>query len=222
MRMMRRGLGLLSLAALLLSGSNANAWFWNHCGPCYHHGHHCFETHITCRPYNAFTPICWGNLTCDGCCPSPCAVASGAQMMPSWGGCSPPQFFGGYAGGCTPGCGGCSPSYGMPSYGMPSYGMPSYGGMPGYGGMSGPSFDSYQGGAPMMPGGSFPPMPTQIPSSAMPPLTNHTTQYGNPAMYYGVQPANYYPGYYYGYPMPQYPNYQGMPYGYSNNPQRPN
>ena len=22
-------------------------------------------------PYNAFTPICWGNLICDGCCPSP-------------------------------------------------------------------------------------------------------------------------------------------------------
>jgi len=213
MRTIRRGLGFLSLAALLLTGSSANAWFWDHCGPCCRPFHHCFETHITCRPYNAFTPICWGNLTCDGCCPNPCAVASGCNMMPSWGGCSAPQFFGGYAAGCEPACAGCMPGGGMPVYG----GMPG-GGMPGY---SGPAFDPNQGGAPMMPGGQYPQMmPTQIPSN-MPPLMNQTTQYGNPAMYFGVQPASYYPGYYYGYPAPYYPNYQAMPYGYGSNAQRP-
>jgi hypothetical protein len=70
-----------------------------------------------------------------------------------------------------------------------------------------------------MPSGAYPQMvPTQIPNNMPPPL-NQTTQYGNPAMYYGVQPANYYPGYYYGYPAPYYPSY-AMPYGY--NAQRPN
>src|SRR5260370_23962434 len=54
-----------------------------------------YVTHITCRPYNAFTPICWGNLVCDGCNPSPCGVAGGClpltMGMPAWA-CPGGQF----------------------------------------------------------------------------------------------------------------------------------
>src|SRR5580658_10342963 len=85
-------LSVFSLCCVGLVTTPAQAWFglfspWN--------GHNRYVTHITCRPYNAFTPICWGNLYCDGCCPNPCGVASGCNMMPSYGGC-------GY-GGCAPG-----------------------------------------------------------------------------------------------------------------------
>jgi len=209
MKITRWGLGLLSLAVLLASVSDASAWcgLFSHCGPC-HHRHHCFETHITCRPYNAFTPICWGNLTCDGCCPNPCAVASGC-MMP--GGCGPDACGAGFSGGCAPGgfCG--YPGGVLPSYagGYPGGVLPSYAGVP----------------APY-PGVPMPqPMPTQAPNyNVPPPVNNQTTQYGNPAMYYGVQPASYYPGYYYGYPAAYYPSYPAMPYGYGYgyaNPQRP-
>lgn len=45
------------------------------------HRNNRYVTHISCRPYNAFTPICWGNLVCDGCNPSPCGVASGCLPM---------------------------------------------------------------------------------------------------------------------------------------------
>jgi hypothetical protein len=178
-----------------LSVSNASAWgLFNHCGPCYHRGHHCFETHITCRPYNAFTPICWGNLYCDGCCPNPCGVASGCNMMPSWGG-------GGY-GGCAPG---------MPCAGYPMGGLPSFASTP---------WDAAPGSFPNNPYGPQQSIPMQVPTNNVPPGVN-TTMYGNPGTYYGVQPANYYPGYYYGYPMQYYPGYPAMPYGYGNAQQRP-
>src|SRR5258708_565473 len=36
---------------------------------------------IKCRPYNAFTPLCWGNMTCDGCCPF--AGCGGGGCCPS-------------------------------------------------------------------------------------------------------------------------------------------
>ena len=192
MKITRWGLGLLSLAVLLTSVSDAGAWF-GHCGSCYHHRHHCFETHITCRPYNAFTPICWGNLTCDGCCPNPCGVASGCCMPPS---CGSGSCGAGFAGGYMPGqfCG------------YPGGMLPSYAGAPiAYPGVPMPQT-----------------MPTQAPNYNLPPPVNQTTQYGNPAMYYGVQPASYYPGYYYGYPTAYYPSYPAMPYGYGYvNSQRP-
>jgi hypothetical protein len=79
-------LGLFSLCCLALFAGESHAGFLCHgCGfwPCHNH----CVTQITCRPYNAFTPICWGNLVCDGCCPSmgsccpmPCAPSCG----PSW------------------------------------------------------------------------------------------------------------------------------------------
>jgi hypothetical protein len=187
--MTRWGLALASLAAVLLSGSDANAWCFKNscCGPCYHHRLHCFETHITCRPYNAFTPICWGNLYCDGVCPNPQAFAAGCCSFPSYGGCMPGGCM---AGGCMTGpaypgyAGGFAPGYGGYGMGVPYQGAP------------------YQGAPMVLPGAPLPQgVPTQMPN-------NNTAQYGYP-MPYGVQPAGY-PGYYYGYPTYNYPT---MPYG---------
>jgi hypothetical protein len=91
-------LGLLSLCSLALFAGESSAFYglfpyrpW--------HPHNRYVTQITCRPYNAFTPICWGNLICDGCNPNPCGVASGCLPMtmgvPPWA--SSP--------GCAPSCG---------------------------------------------------------------------------------------------------------------------
>src|SRR5262249_16474778 len=56
---------LLSLAALGLATDQASAFFrccrWHCCNKC------CAT--FCCRPYNAFTPCCFGSLCCDGCCP---------------------------------------------------------------------------------------------------------------------------------------------------------
>ncbi len=44
---------------------------------------HCFHKNysvIVCRPYNAFTPICCGNVVCDGCCPSPYCGGPSCQL----------------------------------------------------------------------------------------------------------------------------------------------
>ncbi|MBI2807321.1 MAG: hypothetical protein HYX68_20255 [Planctomycetes bacterium] len=101
--------GLLSLSCLALFTGESQAFFgllspyhpsslWNR--------HNRYVTHITVRPYNAFTPICWGNLVCDGVCPSPCGVASGCMPMTmgvpqfpcSGGACVGMPYFGnGYA-----------------------------------------------------------------------------------------------------------------------------
>src|SRR5207249_4702540 len=43
--------------------------------------HNRYVTQITVRPYNAFTPIAWGNLVCDGCVPNPCGVSMGQLPM---------------------------------------------------------------------------------------------------------------------------------------------
>jgi hypothetical protein len=68
----------LSLAGLALSAAPSSAgWLCHHCG-C-----NCYSTVITCRPYNAFTPVCCGSLVCDGCCPF------GSPNLPSGVACSP-------------------------------------------------------------------------------------------------------------------------------------
>lgn len=89
--------GLLSLCCLAMFAGTSQAFFglFHHWHSPWHH-HNRYVTHITCRPYNAFTPICWGNLNCDGCCPS---FGGGGGCMPmSFG---PPMGFGGcYGGGC--------------------------------------------------------------------------------------------------------------------------
>ena len=97
--------GLFSLCSLAMFAGESQAFF-GLLSP-YHpsslwHRHNRYVTHITCRPYNAFTPICWGNLVCDGCNPSPCGVASGCLPMqigvPPWAsaGCGMPSMAGGY------------------------------------------------------------------------------------------------------------------------------
>lgn len=57
-------LGLLGLSALATVASPASAFFGLGC-----RGSNRYATYIVCRPYNAFTPLCTGNLFCDGCCP---------------------------------------------------------------------------------------------------------------------------------------------------------
>jgi hypothetical protein len=69
----------LSLAGIALSAAPVSAWFFNK----HHHGINRFSTVIVCRPYNAFTPVCSGNLVCDGCCPFSC------PQMPTGASCSP-------------------------------------------------------------------------------------------------------------------------------------
>jgi hypothetical protein len=57
--------GILSLAALGMATAPAPALFhcchWGCCGKC-------CQT-ICIRPYNAFTPVCFGSLCCTGCSP---------------------------------------------------------------------------------------------------------------------------------------------------------
>jgi hypothetical protein len=108
------GLFGLCCLALLTSTSVATSGFG--CWGCHHN--RCV-THITCRPYNAFTPICWGNLVCDGCCPSPCG-SGGCMPM----GCGMPS----YAGmGCGMPCMGpsCSPQQGYAGDMAPAQPMPN-------------------------------------------------------------------------------------------------
>ncbi len=63
MKMKILALGVLSFVGVVLSAAEASAFFWNR------HINR-YSTFIACRPYNAFTPICYGSLVCDGCCPS--------------------------------------------------------------------------------------------------------------------------------------------------------
>ena len=90
-------LGFLSLAAIGLASGPAAAW-WP-CFPCSCKS--CCTTTICLKQYNAFTPVCWGSLTCDGCCPMNFGCCPG---MGGYG------FGGGGAGQCgTNGyCGGSS------------------------------------------------------------------------------------------------------------------
>ena len=72
----------LSVALLPLSSGTASAWCWpwKCCGQCY-------DFSICCKQYNAFTPICFGKLYCDGCCPSP--YLNGYGHSPAHGNCLP-------------------------------------------------------------------------------------------------------------------------------------
>jgi len=86
-------LGLLTLAGLTLSAQNASAWLLDCL--CEHHMQK-YSLYIVCRPYNAFTPVCYGNINCLGGCPAPCA----------------PSCFQGDS--CDTGCAGGSCTAGLP------------------------------------------------------------------------------------------------------------
>jgi hypothetical protein len=93
---------LLSLAVWALATAEASAWF----GCCGHHccGRHCYSYSICCRPYNAFTPVCFGNLYCDGCCMPPSGMwQSACGAANPFAGCGAGQW------GCE-GCGGQLPA----------------------------------------------------------------------------------------------------------------
>jgi hypothetical protein len=213
-------LGLVSLCWLGLAAGESQAFFglfncW-HCNK--------YTTQITCRPYNAFTPICWGNLVCDGCCPNPCGVANGCLPMtmgvPPWAcgqGCCPS-----YGGGCSPSFGGGCCASDMPVMNTVPAPAPSGGAAPPYTGPNpmpvGPNMTMGYPYAPMM----RYPYPPAMPSMPMapnatvgyppmlPPAPNTTMMY--PQMNPNISQAGYYPNYY----APSYYPYAGyqqpMPY----------
>jgi hypothetical protein len=186
-------IGLFSLCCVTFFAPPAQAFFgifscWHPCNR--------YVTQITCRPYNAFTPICWGNLVCDGCCPSPCGVAGG--QLPLTMGVPP------WASSCGSGCCGPAPCMGG-SCGAPSYAsdMPMMSGQA----MQMPMQMPMQQ-MPMQtsPPPSYQPQPNFTPPMPMPMGPNTTMQY--PPMQNGVSQANYYPNYYPMTPAQQYyPNY---------------
>src|SRR5262245_56186770 len=66
----------LSLATLGLASSDA---FAAGCCRCKCKKHCCYSYSICCRPYNAFSPICCGNMCCDGCC-GQCQPSCGCNL----------------------------------------------------------------------------------------------------------------------------------------------
>jgi len=182
--MKRNILAVFSLCCLGLFTAESQAFLglWNH--------HHKYTTQITCRPYNAFTPICWGNLVCDGCCPSPCGVANGC--LPMGFGVPPFACMGGgfnpyMAGGCAP----MQPAYSYASDRPMNAPMTTPPPMPD-------------------PRAPFnPPMP--MPQGPNPNVSMYSPYGVAQANYYVPYGVQYYPNYYMpGYYMPNY--YQPMPY----------
>jgi hypothetical protein len=183
-----------------------------------------YSTYICIRPYNAFSPVCYGNIMADGCCP---LMMGGGQFSGCCPGPSTPSCFTACAPSCTMGFdgGGCLPAPGnvqqpqaaAPNATPPAQQLPQ-------GPAAGPQF--------------APPNPAQLnPAAYMwgynPYLYNYGVMqtsayqnyYGNyaPAGYNGYQPnyyQNYGYGYGYGYGTPNYgqaPNYGQVPsYWYGN------
>ncbi len=191
-------LGLFSLCTLAFFTGESQAWFngpFSPYNPCsFWNRHNRYVTQITCRPYNAFTPICWGNLVCDGCCPNPCAAASGCMPMQM----GVPPF-------PAPGC--CGPFCGGP----PAFGG---GGPQGYMASDMPLMQP-----PPMPGPGPGPMPDirnqpwtpPMPMPQGPPAGPNMTMYPPN----GITQANY-PMY-----QPYYPNYYAPQYYNPYMPQQP-
>jgi hypothetical protein len=190
---------LLSVVGMAVAATPASAFWWLFHK---HHGIHRHSTVIVCRPYNAFTPVCSGNIVCDGCCP-----------------------FNGMAGHMGGGCdhmgGACGMGHDMASLGGPVGGM--HLGMPGVA----PHPSAYVG-APMPTPGYYPMhglpvvpnyqpafQPTYQPNyqpnfqPQQAPIPN-TQTYAPMNQGYPVQPANFQqqnPVYYSLYPMHQVPSY---------------
>src|SRR5438067_3219527 len=86
-------LGLVSLAAVGASARDARAWF----GCCHDRCCNKYTTKLCVRPYNAFSPVAYGNIVADGCMPINVFGGYGPQMRG-------PSCFNGGGGGYGPGC----------------------------------------------------------------------------------------------------------------------
>src|SRR5262245_27306856 len=160
----------LSLAGVALSAVPASAgWLHNKC--CNR-----WATTIVCRPYNAFTPVCYGNLVCDGCCPfafnpGMCGNCAGVSGDPIGLQAMQPML--------TP-----RPALAMPNMSLPNLPMPN---MP----MHTMPVQQFQGPMPA-------PQQTQLPMTQ--PVMPAGYQQGYYPMYYGqMNPYQQVPAYWYGY-----------------------
>ena len=193
--------GLLSVLTLALNGPAAQAWFGCH---------KCCKSkccmNICVRPYNAFSPVCCGNITTiGGCCPMFGGGMGGMGGMGGGGPCCGPS--------CMPSCfsGGCAPSYA--SSGCCDSGcLPPAAGAPAPPAPNVPLSPMPNGPGPQ---NFTPPMPT--------PMSSNSQQVPAPMAYgysgvqtVGYQPSypayqpSYYPGYYPGYTPAYYPGYSPM------------
>lgn len=157
--------GFLGIVGLAISAGVCDAGFFKHlcCNKC------C--TTICCRPYNAFTPFCYGGMVCDGCCPTP---------MCAFNGCGP------VSGNCGMGCGMGQPGMGYPGVQPMPAGNPV--GNPGYAPMPAPTQNTtymQQQYYPVQPAGYYQPGYYQQPVYPM--------QYYYPV--YPQAPSPYYWGY---------------------------
>src|SRR6202043_792644 len=81
---------------------------------CFCHKHCCHQrccTTICCEPYNAFSPVCCGTVTCCGCCPiafNPCCQPMCCPPPCCPPPCCPaPDCCPSYGPACSEGCGSC-------------------------------------------------------------------------------------------------------------------
>jgi hypothetical protein len=114
MRMKRMVVGLLSLAVVGLTAQPSFAWLLSRCCGCK------YTTYICCRPYNAFTPVCFGNITGLGCCPVAlnCCQPSGPPSYPCGASCDSHCDVGASYGGYM----NSTPMQSMPMQSMPAPG----------------------------------------------------------------------------------------------------
>jgi hypothetical protein len=180
-------LGLLSFATLAVVVQDASAWFFPCCRNLCCRDWCCNRctTTLCMRPYNAFSPVAYGNICADGCMP-----------INIYGGCLPRQMGascyagGGYGYGCGYGQGcytnGCCDAGALPAPG--SFATMTPMGVPVQVVPAQPQVTPTQPMPTGMPGQQFQPPATQ-------PL--NPTSYMMPMYGYGaVQPVGYYPGYY--------------------------
>jgi hypothetical protein len=90
----------LSLAGVGLTTGQASAWLFHHCHRC------CVGSATLCiTPYNAFSPTCFGTVTCNGCTPLVGGCGPAPNSPWGWGCCAP--CGGGPACCGTDGCASC-------------------------------------------------------------------------------------------------------------------
>jgi hypothetical protein len=167
-------LALLSLSAASLTTGHASAW------PCWFdkccNKKNCATLCI--KPYNAFSPVCFGSICCDGC--FPLSVHGGHRGSPygaygPYGACGPQGMCGPMWGdGGLDGCDSCAVSQ-LPAPDTALTGTPQV--LPG-----------------TNPPNSPPPAPATVPTGTVP-----TSQAWPNVLPYGMIQAGYQPAYYPGY-----------------------